>query len=166
MADKILERALAKRDAALREAAEWETFIQRYRQLAEKPLEDSAHPAAQQSRSRPVDRELPPDSELAKTITITEAILKERGRPMPLDALFNEVTTRGLNIGGRKPKDNYGARLYNSGRFLSISKKIGWWFKDRPLPDVLDEPSQSTETPNSGTLFGAPKTNGASPLSP
>src|SRR5260370_2211479 len=162
MVDKILEQAFVKRDAALREAAEWESFIQRYRQLA-KQSEDSPR---KQSRSSPVDRELAPDSELAKTIAITGEILNERGRPMPLDALFNEAAIRGLDVGGKKPKDNYGARLYNSGRFRSISKKTGWWFKDRPLPDAADEQSESTETPNSGTLFGAPKANGAVPFSP
>ncbi len=79
---------------------------------------------------------------------------------MPLDPLFNEVTRRGLEVGGKKPKDNYGARLYNSGCFRSISKKTGWWFKDRPLPEASDEGDATTETPNSGTLFSAPKPNG------
>ena len=168
MADPILERAFAKRDAALREAAEWEAFIGRYRQLAEEPAQADNSNRTPSPQRRPIERELPPDSELAKTIAITEAVLDERGHPMPLDSLFNEVTKRGLEIGGKKPKDNYGARLYNSGRFRSISKKTGWWFKHRPLPEASDEDDNTaiTETPNSGTLFGAPKTNGAEPLHP
>jgi len=45
------------------------------------------------------------------------------------------------------------ARLYNSGRFRSISKKTGWWFKHRPLPEQSDEDDNTTtikEAPNSG----------------
>ena len=76
MIEPILERAFAKRDAALREAAEWESFIRRYRELAESPG-DSPKPAPLQTRPRPLDRELPVDSELAKTIAITGAVLNE-----------------------------------------------------------------------------------------
>ncbi|HEV2098062.1 MAG TPA: hypothetical protein VGR45_03950 [Stellaceae bacterium] len=165
MADPILERALAKRDAALREAADWEAFIGRYRQLAEEPAQARNSDQTPPPQRRPIERELAPDSELAKTIAITEAALEERGHPMPLDLLFNEVTKRGLGIGGKKPKDNYGARLYNSGRFRSISKKTGWWFKHRPLP--ASEEGDNTaimETPNSSELFGASRANGAEPL--
>lgn len=139
MADAVLERAFAKRDAALREAAEWETFIQRYRQLVEGddlPMQGDT-PGRQARGVRSSDRELPLDSELSKTITAVEEVLNDRGCPMPLGKLFDEVMRRGLNIGGANPRGNFGARLFNSGRFRSINKKDGWWFKDQPIPTDL-----------------------------
>jgi len=167
MTDRILERAVARRDAALREAAEWEAFIARYQQLAGDRVETRQPGKDSLPRRRPIERELPPHSELAKTIAATEAVLNGYGHPLPLEQLFNEVTKSGLVVGGQKPKDNYSARLYNSGCFRSLGKKTGWWFKDRPLPGSQEDDHDTTsETPNSGTLFGAPKTNGSQPLSP
>ncbi len=165
--EPILERAIAKRDAALREAAEWNTFIKRYQQLAGIAPDHTQSPDL--ARKAPSEHEIPSDSELGKTIETVEAILNEWERPVRLSELYDEVTKRGLVVGGKDPKGNFGARLWGSGRFRSISKSTGWWFKDRPWPPAgiqEDGDDPITETPNSSELFGAPKANGAEPFGP
>jgi hypothetical protein len=101
---------------------------------------------------------------LAKTIAVVDAVLDERGRPVLLHDLYDEVTRRGLSITGKSPRANLGARLSNSGKYVSVNKKTGWWFKDRPYPES-DEPKDSeTQKPNNGGLFGAALGNGIMPM--
>lgn len=187
MADSILRKAKARRDAALHEAHIWEEFIRRYMELKETPLHIAsplfATPApeieappqtvapAPESR-RPAERTPPPESELAKTIAVVDAVLDERGRPVLLQDLYNEVTRRGLAIAGKSPRANLGARLYNAGKYVSLDKKTGWWFKDRPFPaHAFDAPHSDPEPPddeakrpNNGELFDAALGNGIMPM--
>jgi hypothetical protein len=175
MADSILKKARAKRDAALQEARVWEAFIRRYEELREIPphiasalsampeLELPTRAAApEQERQRSTERTLPPDTELAKTVALVDAVLDERGQPVLLQDLYNEVTRRGLAIAGKFPRANLGARLYNAGKYVSV-KKTGWWFRDRPFPlRPLDGPptdaepkDDATRASNNGELFDA-----------
>jgi hypothetical protein len=185
MADSILKKARARRDAALQEAHIWEEFIRRYKELKETPLhmasplfaapQTAAPPpaAAPPDEPRlPSERTPPPDSELAKTIAVVDAVLDERGRPVLLHDLYDEVTRRGLSITGKSPRANLGARLSNAGKYVSVNKKTGWWFKDRPYPararDVAqsdDEPKDSdAKKPNNGELFEAALGSGIMPM--
>lgn len=157
MADPIFEKAIAKRDAAQRIVDKWTTFIEAYRELT-----GDAHNAAvlkvphhgrltdrAMPRTRPDRRDLPVNSELGKTVAITDSVLNEIGHPLPLDTLFNEVTRRGFVVTGQKPKENYSARLYNSGRYRSLGKKEGWWFRDRPWPLSQEPPTGAGPSPGS-----------------
>ncbi len=169
MADSMLKKARARRDAALQEAHIWEEFIRRYKELKETPLHIAAPlfaapeieappPAAapQDAPKDPIEDTPPPDSELAKTIAVVDAVLDERGRPVLLHDLYDEVTRRGLSITGKSPRANLGARLSNAGKYVSVNKKTGWWFKDRPYPESDDEPKESeAKRPNNGELFEA-----------
>jgi hypothetical protein len=176
VADSILKKAKAKRDAALQEAQVWEEFIRRYEELREIPPHIASalsvmpelglsSPAAAPERAprRPGERTPPPDSELAKTIAVVDAVLDEHGRPVLLQDLYDEVTRRGLAISGKFPRANLGARLYNAGKYVSV-KKTGWWFKDRPLPaGIVTAPQSDAEAKddeaklsNGGGLFDAP----------
>jgi hypothetical protein len=165
MADSILKKAKAKRDAALQEVRVWEEFIHRYQELREIPPHIasalSALPELEFSTPdrRAGERTPPPDSELAKTIAIVDAVLDEHGRPVLLQDLYNEVTRRGLAISGKFPRANLGARLYNAGKYVSV-KKTGWWFKDRPLPaggsGEVEPKDGETKMPGNGGLFDAP----------
>jgi|GEM_PF-3558028 hypothetical protein len=183
MASAILKKAKARRDAALQEAHMWEEFIRRYKELKETPLHiasplfaiSQAEPsppmsAPEPERQCPAEPAPPPDSELAKTIAVVDAVLGERGRPVLLRELYDEVTRRGLAIPGKSPRANLGARLYNSGRYVSLDKKTGWWFKDRPFPTRAfnaperdAEPGEQDRTPNNGGLFEVLQGNGIMP---
>lgn len=164
MAESIIERATARRNAALREVAEWDAFIRRYQELA---VDEQHGTAVPQRQGGPVERQLPPDSELGKTVALVDAILTERGQPMTLSELFAEVTRRGFHVSGDKPRDNLGARLYNSGKYKSFGKRVGWWFKDRPRPRLRldDEPRSGGEPPDSSepSRTAAATTNGIPP---
>lgn len=128
MSDPILEKAKARREAAAREVAEWDAFITRYLDLAGRPVGTTGiHPSVSQARP------IPPDSELGKTIAMVDAVLDEAGHPVQLVPLYDEVTRRGLHIGGKKPAYTLSARLSNSGRYIS-TRESGWWFKSRPVP--------------------------------
>jgi hypothetical protein len=182
MADSILKRARAKRDAALQEAHVWEEFIRRYEELKATPapaapplftmpdIEASLRAAVHRhERERPGGRTPPPGSELAKTIAVVDAVLDERGQPVLLHDLYDEVTRRGLAISGKSPRANLGARLSNAGKYVSLDKKTGWWFKDRPCPaGAFDAAHSDAETkdqdakePDNGELFDASWGNAA-----
>lgn len=181
MAASILRRARERRDAALREAHMWDEFIRRYEELIKAPPQtaptlfamreaDPPRAAAPPQERRPADeRAVPSDSEMAKTIALVDAVLDERGRPVQLHDLYNEVTRRGLSIAGRFPRANLGARLSIAGKYVSVDKKTGWWFKDRPCPvgafaaPPIDAEPQDPEmnAPSNGGLFDAPWGNAA-----
>lgn len=182
MAASILKRAKERRDAALREVHMWEEFIRRYQELREASPHiaptlfamldaESPPPAAAHKRDsrRPIERMLAPDGEMAKTIALVDTVLDERGRPVLLQDLYNEVTRRGLSISGRFPRANLGAMLSSAGKYISLNKKTGWWFKDRPCPvGAFNAPQSDPEpqdeeakAPNNGELFDAPWGNAA-----
>jgi hypothetical protein len=182
MAASILKRAKERREAALREVRMWEEFIRRYEELRQAPahiapslfamLEAGSVPRAQEhegEQRRSLERTPPPDSEMAKTIALVDAVLDERGRPMLLHDLYDEITRRGLAISGKFPRANLGSRLSNAGKYVSVNKKTGWWFKDRPFPVGPFDAAQGddaprygeTRAPNSGELFDAPWGNAA-----
>lgn len=96
---------------------------------------------------------------------MVDSVLKEKGHPLQLTELYDELTRRGLHIGGQKPPYTLSARLSNSGRY-SASREAGWWFKDTPISGspVQWEPTES-EAPDSSELSGAPKLDGVLPLS-
>ncbi|HZU91385.1 MAG TPA: hypothetical protein VE993_19190 [Stellaceae bacterium] len=182
MADSILKKARARRDAALQEAHIWEEFIRRYEELKATPapaapplfampdIEASLQAAVRERENKRLDgRTPPPDSELAKTIAVVDAVLDERGQPVLLHELYDEVTRRGLAISGKSPRANLGARLSNAGKYVSLDKKTGWWFKDRPCPAGASDTSESEVEPkdkdakeaDNGELFDAPWGNAA-----
>jgi hypothetical protein len=141
MPDMILDSAIARREAALREAQEWHQFIVRYQQLAE------ALPSTPNVEAPRPRREFDPETEIAKTVAAVAEALEEAARPLPLADLYKEVTMRGIVFSGANPKDNLGARLYNSKQFKSLGKKTGWWFTNRPLPEMTKEANPS-DSPN------------------
>lgn len=181
MAASILRKARERRDAALHEAHMWEEFIRRYEELRKVPphtaptllamLEAKLPPADAHDGERrgASQRTPPPDSEMAKTIALVDAVLDEHGRPMLLHDLYNEITRRGLAIAGKSPRANLGSRLSNAGRYVSVNKKTGWWFKDRPFPlgpfetAPADDERQGEDAsaPSNGGLFDTPWGNAA-----
>lgn len=182
MAASILKKARERRDAALHEARMWEEFIRRYEELREASphiaptlfamLDAKSAPRSggrEDAPERTAGPALPPESEMEKTIALVDAVLDERGRPVQLHDLYAEITRRGLAISGKFPRANLGARLSSAGKYISINRKTGWWFKDRPCPagafegahDEDAAPEDEVRAPEKGGLFDAPWGNAA-----
>jgi hypothetical protein len=81
--------------------------------------------------------------------------LREKGTRASSGEIYEALRLRGVNIVGQKPSAVVASYLSHSDMFDCTSDGYG-----------VAEPhaSTETETPNSGTLSGAPKTNGAEPL--
>ncbi|MGH7040460.1 MAG: hypothetical protein ACREE1_20260 [Stellaceae bacterium] len=182
MAASILKKARERRDAALHEVRMWEEFIRRYEELREASphiaptlfamLDAKSAPRTGGRANAPEPASgpaLPPESEMAKTIALVDAVLDEHGRPVQLHDLYAEITRRGLAISGKFPRANLGARLSSAGKYISINKKTGWWFKDRPCPAGAFEtargdeaaPEDEARTLDNGGLFDTPWGNAA-----
>jgi hypothetical protein len=137
--DSKLTEAIRRRDAALQEAAGWEDFIRRYNMLSGVP----SSIRTQAPKSLPSNLVLakppfggyktPKSRDVLKTLEVVRDIIKERGHPVGTTALFQEVTKRGVKIGGKSPKVNFDGRLRYAADFINI-KGHGWWLKDDPIP--------------------------------
>jgi hypothetical protein len=102
-------------------------------------------------------RKMLPETE--RVIIEAEGLLAGRSSPTPLRDIFHQVVeVRGCHIGGKDPVNGLSSILSRAGKFKAHGRS-GWTM-------ATDEPDPQTETPNSNELFGAPKTNGAMPLSP
>lgn len=64
----------------------------------------------------------------------SEKIIDARNTPVPLGELFEQLAAMGIVFKSKEPKSTLSAVLGQSGRLRSI-RGVGWWFKDRPLPD-------------------------------
>jgi hypothetical protein len=126
-------------------------------------LRDAALPAQEVERASPhterrSSREMAPQRRRA--LEETEAFLTGKTSPVLTRDIFHQiVTVKGCEIGGRDPQNGLSAILSRSEKFIAHGR-AGW-----TLAEVKSDATES-ETPNSSELFGAPKANGAEPLSP
>jgi hypothetical protein len=89
---------------------------------------------------------------------VAAEFLQQKGSRASSGEIFEVLRAKGIDIPGTKPTAVVASYLSHSARFDNIRGQGGYG---------LAEWSQAqTETPNSEPLFGAPKTNGAEPLSP
>jgi hypothetical protein len=72
-----------------------------------------------------------------------KAFIRAAGRPLPLSALFEHLTSQGLRYGGIKPKSVLSAYLAHDDELVSI-KGRGWWLKGRSPPAE----ARKTQAPN------------------
>jgi beta-glucosidase-like glycosyl hydrolase len=162
-AKKLLEAAkaehLLKAQEIDRDLKELERLTAKYGFEVSKT---SSRAAPKRSASAPIDPGK--ESVAARARRESEEIIKARGEPVPLTPLFEEVTRRGVKLGGQTPKSTLSAYL-GQGKTLESTPQ-GWWFKGQPIPK---KPRKSlfagggNETPDS-ELSGASKSNGALPL--
>jgi hypothetical protein len=87
----------------------------------------------------------------------TAQFLRQKGARATSGEIYEALRLEGINVVGKKPSAVVASYLSHSDMFDCTSEGYG-----------LREPHHSTEaeTPNSGTLSGAPKINGAEPLNP
>ena len=62
----------------------------------------------------------------------TTEVLQSKGHPVKLQALLEELTKRGVVVGGARPSGNLSAHLGLAGKFETA--RDGWWFKGQPRP--------------------------------
>jgi hypothetical protein len=98
-----------------------------------------------------------PGTQTEAILTSAAAYLRDKGSRAPSTEIAKSLLAKGVAIGGKDPSATVSAYLTHSSLFDNIRGQ-GYGLIEWSRPQ--------TETPNSGTLFGAPKTNGASPLSP
>jgi len=59
-----------------------------------------------------------------------ELVVRQVGRPVPLDELYRRLTERGVNVQDKKYLSSNLAHAMN----LVFIRKRGWWLKSVPLP--------------------------------
>lgn len=163
MDDPTRQRALERRDAALREAAEWEAFIRRYDDLQEEgPV---AAPVVQVQQHRASRAIVGMPGRLSETRRIAEEIIRERGRPVATRDLLVELERRGVEVGGKDPFATLSARLTRAPTLVG-TRGVGWSLKTEARqtneaagPSQWEEPAASTHTsgvPSEGTHPSSP----------
>lgn len=58
--------------------------------------------------------------------------IEKRKAPIPTQEMLGLLTARGIEIGGRDPRNNLAAMLSNSKRFLS-RRGLGWYLPTTPM---------------------------------
>lgn len=120
-------------------------------QVTARPLEQST-PESSGSR-----HSFKPGTQTAAILTATMAYLRQKGTRAQSGEILKVVTRQGIKVGGKYPSSTLASYLSHSALFDNV-KDQGYGLVEWSQP--------KTETPNSGTLFGAPRGNGSSPLSP
>ena len=72
---------------------------------------------------------------LSQTEAATE-ILREKGKPLPLEDLIGLLKQKGITFRGKRPELSLSATLSTHKHFRSIryNGKRCWWFSNRPIP--------------------------------
>jgi hypothetical protein len=96
-------------------------------------------------------------SQSSAVLTATEDFLKQRGSRAFSGEILEALIAKGIEVAGNKPSAVVASYLSHSSRFNNVRGQ-GY--------GLVEWSEQKTETPNSGQLFGAPKTNGTERLSP
>ena len=64
-------------------------------------------------------------------------IVGAKRRPTKLGEIFDEMVSQGIEIGGKIPRNNLGAKLSAAKAVLRTIPGEGWWFANEPWP-LLD----------------------------
>jgi len=128
--DSILQAALDRIQELVRERNELEAFVATFRKLqtsSAKPAEPLPPPKSPPSPTNP-------PSATTTIIDAAMAALAKNGGPMKLGELHDAVLALGVQIGGKNPKNNLGAKLSADFRLVT-HKDFGWWFASDPIPE-------------------------------
>jgi hypothetical protein len=133
MTEKHIYVAARERLAALEaERDEILAFLRTYERLAV-----SAAPAPAPSEAEAIPFLSAKRWSSAAIVDVAMKVLEERRRPMKLRELFDAVIARGVHIGGKNPRNNFGAMLSADKTRLTTGRE-GWYFKDE-YPRQLDD---------------------------
>jgi hypothetical protein len=83
---------------------------------------------------------------------MAEAIIRQRGHPVPLGEIFDELKQHGVVFGSKDPKNTLSAVLGQSAALVSI-RGTGWWLANEPWPPNDKVADSESEGDQSATLF-------------
>lgn len=151
MAD-ALKKLRATKASLLQQADEVERDIQDLERLASKyglavvetamPTNSDKTPANGKRRPNEPD----PNSLTRRCQAGAEAIIRERGYPVPLSEILSELWKRNVRVTGQHPSRTLSGFLSHSTNVYSILQ-VGWWVRGLPLPDELVRRGIRGETP-------------------
>lgn len=157
--DRIYQIALERLAANLEERRELEAFIATYQKLA-RPSEPVS--------IAPIDEGFKGAGKTADIVLAAMSVLADNRAPMRLGEIYKALVERGVEIGGKIPRNNLGAKLSADDRLVT-HKHYGWWFKGEPIPvgilesvepEYVEIDDQKREDP--GTEFArSSQSNGA-----
>jgi hypothetical protein len=158
-----LQKAIELRDSLLAELRQNKTF-QAYQHAQaiiaalgaqETPqLPSQQQPNVEKTNSR---QSFKPGTQAETVLMASAAYIRQKKARAPSGEILKALTEKGIAVGGQNPSATLSSYLSHSALFDNIRGQ-GYGLVEWSRPQ--------TETPNSGTLFGAPKTNGTAPLSP
>ena len=135
IASRISERKQRVIDL-MREIADVKRFERELKAfLNEKPVEPRGTAGRPESQA---------PSSSTEILDAAEAVLREKGGSMYSSQILEEITARGVRVGGKNPAVNLSTKLGRSnGRFISNGRRMGWRL---PLSDD-SEAGRHTATP-------------------
>jgi hypothetical protein len=155
-------KAVELRDSLLADLQQNQTFqAYRYAQAIIAALEAEAErrpsqepPLIDKTSGR---QSFKPGTQAETILMASAAYIRQKNARAPSGEILEALMKQGITVGGKSPSATVSSYLSHSALFDNV----------RGQGYGLVEWSQSkTETPNRGQLFGAPKGNGSSPLSP
>jgi hypothetical protein len=157
-----LRKAIELRDSLLAELRQSRTFqAYQYAQAVIAALEAEEIPQRSTQQQPNVEKtnsrqSFKPGTQAETILMASAAYIRQRNARAPSGEILKALTEQGIAVGGQNPSATISSYLSHSALFDNI----------RGQGYGLVEWQSKTETPNSETLFGAPKGNGSSPLSP
>lgn len=139
-ADHILKAATERLSALETERSELLTFIATYKRLsaslaASLPVSLENESARRPDSAPAAPRALSTDEIINKALEIIAA----KKRPTKLGEIFDEMVAQGIDVGGKIPRNNLGAKLSAAKAVLRTIPNEGWWFANEPWPPTGDE---------------------------
>lgn len=141
---KMLEAKKAKLlEEAQKRAAEIDHDMAELERLTEKyGLDVKGEQAAAESAMGMLDRALrrqpeSPISTTAQSRAEAEAYIRQKGRPVPLNEIYEMLEAKGIKFQSDNARNTLSAVLGQSENLYSISREKGWWIKGVPEPATL-----------------------------
>ena len=125
-------KVLAEQVRLSEEAKRLDAFIESANALRDLPAPLANAPCVETVPRRVATKR--PSPIMTKTIEAADAIWEATGGPMNTRPISELMERQGIEIGGKDAVATLSARLHNAGKYKN-HRGLGWWFKDRPLPD-------------------------------
>lgn len=159
--DSVLQAALDRIQELVAERNELEAFVATYRKLKARPSSSQLG----EPLSTPVAPAAPQASSTVAIIDAAMNALAKRGGPMKLAELHDAIVVQGVQIGGKNPKNNLGAKLSAEPRLVT-HKELGWWFASDPVPEKFRLDDDSENERGSATEIAEPLQSNGAAVSP
>lgn len=158
--DSLLQAALDRIQELVSERNELEAFVATYRKLKAR-----SSPHRVEQLVAPVAATAPQSSSTVVIVDAAMNALAKRGGPMKLVELHDAIVSQGVQIGGKNPKNNLGAKLSAEPRLVT-HKELGWWFASDPVPAKFRLDDDAENERGSATDVAEPLHSNGAAVSP